>query len=98
MYPGGLYHAQLRREARDREAAMLVTPPHLTPGTPDPATPPTRHSRHEQPGTPLTRPRTWVGNPARLIAQEPEFVFAFGYKLDKSQKCQNMMSYNSKSS
>ena len=70
----------LRREARDREEASLVTPPHVTPGTPELASPPSRRPHHQQPGTPLTRPRTYVRKPARLLAEEPEFVYAFGYE------------------
>ena len=53
----------------ERAAKSLITPPHNSPGTPEPAASPAHH--HQNPDTPVRQPN--VGDGGCLLTDDPEF-------------------------
>ena len=97
LVPGGLYHALLRAEARQRAEESLLTPLNQSPGTPEPASPPSGQHHDQHHDTPPGRPRTCLWGSSswrraqaqgRRLTDEPEF----GYDIWIKHMCQDIMS------
>ena len=91
LLPGGLYHALLRKEARKRAEESLLTPPNQSPGTPEPASPPSGQQNDQHHDTPLGCPRTclrgssWCRAQAqgRLTIDQPELSTHLGNRKSR---------------